>query len=382
MWRSSASQAVAAFLAFFISVSIPSPAAAVSFTDGAYHVYAGENIPDALQAAARNPTNKIVRVHEGVYRPDTRRQALIWLNRAHDGIHLEAVGRVTLTAANPQLSAPGSPGYPAVVNHVVYFGDGVSSNTVFRGFHVTGANNFATKNSVRQIEPSTFVAKNLFFLTDGGGVKIFGRSYPTLQNLEVTDNYSSPCGAGISVQHQGHNGQSVLIENCIFLRNRTQVTGAAIDLLEGSAARISNCLFATNASNTGPDIIANYWGEKPFTNSGVVTVFKNSRAVIENCTFTANRNGVDDMGHESVYRKCIFYKNDLDDGSNPAGRYNLDLPRGALVVHCLFNGASLDPTHSISSTNNLPNAPPPQFDGNFVPAAPEYKNTGYRPAKQ
>ena len=84
-----------------------------------YHVFPGENIQDALQEAARNSTNKTVKVHAGVYRPSGRRQALIWLNRMHNGIRLEAVGEVILSAANPDISDPKSPSHPAVVNHVV-----------------------------------------------------------------------------------------------------------------------------------------------------------------------------------------------------------------------------------------------------------------------
>jgi len=213
--------------------------------EAGYHVFPGDNIQEALQRAAENRTNKLVKVHAGEYRPNSKRQALIWFNKMHDGIRLEAVGPVTLTAANPQISVPQTPGFPAVVNHVVYFGDGISSNTVLEGFRITAANHFVTEKLTKQMEPDTTVPKNLFFYTDGGAIKIFGRSYPTLQNLEVVDNYASPCGAGISVQHKGFNQNSVLIENCVLLRNRAQVTGAAIDLLEGSAARIINCLFAS-----------------------------------------------------------------------------------------------------------------------------------------
>src|SRR5204863_9157189 len=56
-----------------------------------------------------------------------------------------------------------------------------------------------------QMEPDTTIPKNLFFYTDGGAIKIFGRSYPTIRNVEIVGNYASPCGAGISVQHQGFN---------------------------------------------------------------------------------------------------------------------------------------------------------------------------------
>src|SRR5216683_471740 len=135
-------------------------------------------------------------------------------------------------------------------------GEGISSNTMLKGFRITGANHFVTEKLTKQMEPDTNVPKNLFFYTDGGAIKIFGRSYPTIRNVEVVDNYASPCGAGVSVQHQGFKEHSVLIENCVFLRNRAQVTGAAVDLLEGSAARIINCLFVGNISNTGVDVVA------------------------------------------------------------------------------------------------------------------------------
>src|SRR5207302_1618170 len=131
----------------------------------------GDNIQGALQLAARNETNKTVKVHAGQYRPASKRQALFWFNRAHDGIHLEAVGPVTLTAANPDLSSPRAQGYPAVVNHVIYFGDGISSNTVLEGFRLTGANNFVSEKLTRQMEPDSTLPKNLFFYTDGGGIK-------------------------------------------------------------------------------------------------------------------------------------------------------------------------------------------------------------------
>src|SRR2546422_1468591 len=243
---------------FLISValSMAPVRAAISLSNDAYHVFPGDAIEDAMQRAAENKTTKVVKVHAGEYRPDSKRQALIWFNKIHDGIRLEAEGPVTLTAANPQLASPSDRGFPAVVNHVVYFGDGISSNTVLKGFRITGANNFVTKEQTKEMEPNRTIPRNYFFYSDGGAIKVFGRSYPTIQNIEVVDNFTSPCGAGISVQHQGFNKSPVVIENCIFLRNRAQVTGAAIDLLAGSSARIINCLFAGNVSNVGEDVVA------------------------------------------------------------------------------------------------------------------------------
>ena len=268
-----------AHLLLWFCLSVVPLCAAISLSEDGYHVFPGDNIQDALQQAAANKTNKTVKVHAGEYRPTSKRQALIWFNKMHDGVRLEAEGPVTLTASNAQLALPSDPGYPAVVNHVVYFGDGVSSNTVLKGFRISGANNFVTKEGTREMEPSRTMPKNYFFYSDGGAIKVFGRSYPSIQNIEIVDNYTSPCGAGISVQHQGFRQDSVLIENCVFLRNRAQGTGAAIDLLAGSSARIINCLFVGNVSNTGEDPVAKTSGEKPFVNNGVLTIFWKSGAV-------------------------------------------------------------------------------------------------------
>jgi hypothetical protein len=369
----------AALLVWF-AFSVLRVNAAIALLEDGYHVYPGDSIQEALQKAAENTTNKIVRVHAGEYRPDNKGQALIWLNRKHDGIRVEAVGEVRLTAANPALAARSEASFPAVVNHVVYFGDGISSNTVLKGFRIMGANSFMTKERTREMEPNVTIPRNWFFFADGGAIKIFGRSYPTIQNVEVVENFTSPCGAGISVQHQGYNQNAALIENCVFLRNRTQVTGAAIDLLAGSAARIINCLFVGNVSNTGEDAVAKQSGERPFVNSGVVTIFQNSRAEVRNCTFTGNRNGVDDMGGQSRYVNCIFFDNNLEGGLKGSARYDLAVNGGAKeITGCFFGGTVHDVGHVVSAEKNTLNAPPPRFNKSFVPEAPEYKSAGYRP---
>jgi Right handed beta helix region len=196
------------------------------------------------------------------------------------------------------------------------------------------------------------------------------------------DNYASPCGAGISVQNEGFKEGRVLIEDCAFRNNRAQVTGAAVDLLEGSSARIVNCLFEGNVSNTGIDIVAKRSGEPPFTNCGVMTIFQRSRAWVQNCTFTGNRNGVDDMGGESVYTNCVFFKNSLEGGLPRGKRYELDLQRGAKISDCFINGPVLDPQNSVASGRNVLDARDPKFNLVFVPQAAEYRNAGYRPVSR
>ncbi|MDB6041032.1 MAG: hypothetical protein JWM99_4873 [Verrucomicrobiales bacterium] len=369
---------VYAQLLIVAEIFLPTTNGAIKALQDGYHVFPGDNIQDALDLAGKS-TNKIVKVHAGEYRPDSKRQALLWFNKQHDGIRLEADGAVTLTAANPELSKPTDPGFPAVVNHVVYFGDGISSNTFIKGFRITGANSFLTREGTQKMEPDRTIRKNWFFYADGGAIKIFGRSYPAIQNVEVVDNFTSPCGAGISIQHQGHNQNAVSIENCLFFRNRTQVTGAAIDLLAGSAARIINCLFVGNVSNTGEDVVAKSSGERPFVNSGVLTIFQNSRAEVRNCTFTGNRNGVDDMGGASVYSNCIFSNNQLDGGLKQLPRYELAVNGGIRDVSgCFINGTIHDIGHVVSPEKNTLNSPDPKFDKNFVPQSPEYAAAGYR----
>src|SRR4051812_17219891 len=122
-----------------ISLSLFPVRAAITLSNDGYHVYPGDKIQDALQLAADNKTNKTVKVHAGEYRPESKAQALIWFNKKHGGIPPPAEGLVPPTAANPQLALPADKGYPAVVNHVVYFGDGISSNTLLKGFRITGA---------------------------------------------------------------------------------------------------------------------------------------------------------------------------------------------------------------------------------------------------
>jgi hypothetical protein len=195
----------------------------------------------------------------------------------------------------------------------------------------------------------------------------------------VVDNYSSPCAAGISVQHAGHRTNHVLIQNCVFRNNRAQVTGAAIDLLEGSSARVVNCLFLANASNLGEDFISPQTGQPPFTNNGVVTVFPESRLWLERCTFVGNRNGVDDLGTESVYRDCIFWDNRWNAGARGGPRFDLDLQTGNRVTGCLVSGAMPNPYNGVNQRDNVMNPPPPRFDAAFVPQAPEYSRAGYRP---
>src|SRR5262245_17730676 len=276
----------------------PASTSTIEASADAFHVYPGGSIQDALDAAARDAKRKVVVVHAGTYRPAAPAQALVWFNARHDGVTVEAVGDVTLTAANPAVADRDAPSHPAVVNHVVYFGDQISRKTVFRGFKITGANNFTTGSGEKSPIESDEVRKTLFFYTDGGGIKVYARSFPTIENVEIGGNYTSPCGGGVSVEHLVEPKESVLFRNCIFRDNRTQTTGAGFDLLHFSKATLENCLFSRNISNLGVDVVGILAGGEfhPDHGSGAMTVFGGAQARVSRCTFAGNWNGVDDAG--------------------------------------------------------------------------------------
>lgn len=346
-----------------------------------YHVHPGGRIQDALEAAAADPVNKTVYVHAGTYRPAARGQALVWFNRRHDGITLEAVGDVTLTAANPDVADSRVPSFPAVVNHVVYFGDGITRRTVMRGFRITGANGFAIGQGSRSPIESDEIRKTLYFYADGGGIKIYARSYPTIEHVEIVDNYASPCAGGVSVEHLGQMPESVLFRNCIFRDNRTQVTGAALDVLHGSWVTVENCLFTGNLANLGVDYVGLLTGGEihPEHGSGALTVFQGSRATVSRCTFTGNWNGVDDIGTGSTYVDSIFWNNTLPGGIAPGARYELAVTEAQGVRGSFIHGATNDLRGTVSREANVFDPPDPRFDAQFVPQAPEYAKVGYRP---
>ncbi len=350
-------------------------------TARAYRVQPGGSIQAALEAAAKDPANKTVYVHAGAYRPASHGQALIWFNRRHDGITLEAVGEVVLTAANPAIADQKAPSFPAVVNHVVYFGDGISTRTVLRGFRITGANNYTTGTGERSPIESDALRKTPFFYLDGGGIKIYADSYPTIEHVEVVGNYTSPCGAGVSVEHLGRPLDAAVFRNCIFRDNRTQVTGAAFDLLHGSRAILDNCLFVGNVANLGVDYVGLMAGGEyhPEHGSGAMTVFEGSRAEVSRCTFTGNWAGVDDNGADSTYVKSIFWNNTLKGGISAGARYEIDITRGGGVRESFIHGETNDLRGTINRNLNTFDPPDPRFDAQFVPQAPEYASVGYRP---
>ncbi|MDA1232476.1 MAG: right-handed parallel beta-helix repeat-containing protein [Planctomycetota bacterium] len=352
-------------------------------SEGVFHIHEGDSIQDVLDAAASDPVRKHVVIHGGTYRPGRTSQAMVRFHAKHDGIFLEGQGEVTLTAENWDVAVHGASGYPAVVNHVIYFGDGISNATKLKGVRITGANGFATNAETDgPIEPHSDRAgleKKLFFYLDGGAIKVFGKSSPVIEGVEISDNQTQLCGGGISVEQRGFNDEPVRIINCRFLNNKCPATGSAIDVLEGSSAFIQNCLFVGNISNSGMAEVQSRYGLKynEIHGCGALTVFSDSTATVSHCTFTANWNGADDRG-ESSYRDCIFWMNTASDGSLPGSNYELDIGESGSVKDCWFHGMIDDLRGTIDPKTNSFQASDPLFDSNFQPRNPVYREAGYR----
>lgn len=349
------------------------------------HVFAGQEIQSGLDVAARLDAVRVVRVHEGVYKPSRSGQAFIRFNARHSGLTLEAEGDVTLTAGNADVANAVAKSFPAIVNHIVYFGDGVSAETTLRGFRLTGANGYTHDRTLDRLEPNDFqpaLKPGLFYYLDGGAIKIFGRSWPTIENMTFENNWSNLCGGAISIEHRRMRGGHVTIRNSVFKNNNCAGTGAAIDVLEGSSVEIENCLFVDNIANTGMAKIAREFGltYNAEHGCGALTVFPGSMAIVKSCTFTGNWNGVDDKGRRSVYLDCIFWQNNAGDGSRPGKPYEVDILDASGVSNCWLNGEIADLRGTLNSDKNSLEAPDPLFDEAFVPTSAEYATIGYRPA--
>jgi len=345
-------------------------------------LYEGDDIQAALNQAAETGCRKII-LHAGTYRPMEHGQAFIYLNRQHDGIHIVGHGEVILRGDNETIADSSTPSFPAVVNHVVYFGDGITNSTVLERVRITGAKAFQTETNTDGIQPKIGLeqlSRDQFFFSDGGGIKIFGRSYPTLIHLVVDHNFARPCGGGVSIEHRGFRDHAVILRDCVFLNNSCQLTGAGVDVLPGSAADFQNCLFVGNLGNNAEDDVSPEGRDYNLKNgSGALTVFPESRVTVNRCTFTGNRNGVDDKGKGNSYTNCLFWKNSVAGGTPTGTRYEMDIIHAVNVKNCHVGGIEPDLRGSIDPDNNDMDIEDPLLDAQFVPQRTDLDQIGYRP---
>ena len=169
-----------------------------------------------------------------------------------------------------------------------------------------------------------------------------------------------------------------MFRDSVFLRNRAGITGSGVDVLDGSAFTCINCLFVGNVSNLGPDTIGMPDEFNRRNGSGALAVFEDSVVRVENSTFTGNWNGVDDNNLGSLYRRSIFYGNDLRRPGAPGRRYDLDVLDGRGVSRS-FIGVLRDASRSAYGTSNAVGVPDPDFNENYEPQNDAYKNVGFRP---
>lgn len=352
--------------------------------NGVFHVSPGESIQQALKAAAVSADSKTVRVHSGMYYPEYSGQAFLRLTAQHDGIALEAEGDVTLNGSHPGPDGISDTDDDVKVNHVIYFGDGISSRTVLRGFRITGARPGTIPPSTDPpLEPRSLqqeLQPGLFFYLDGGAIKVFGRSSPRILSAIIEENETALCGGGVSIEHRGLHSEPVKFYDCVFRNNRCPATGSAVDLLEGSSAVFENCLFVNNIGNYGMDLIMKEYGlsYNAEHGSGALTVFPDSHAEVMRCTFTGNWNGVDDHGRGGVYHQTIFWKNDVSDGSRTGAPYEFDIIDASGLTGCWIGGGVPDLQGTIDSTRNRLAAPDPEFDEQYHPQRQGLENQGYR----
>lgn len=349
--------------------------------DGPFIVAPGESIQAALDQAARAPRDKRVLVQAGTYHPQTPGFAFLSLTSRHQGVQLIAQGEVTLSA-RPVAADTGES--KAIVNHVIYCGDGLGPETLIEGFTITGANGFITRDGIPDESDSVrnrTLQRGLFFLTDGGGLKVFGRSAPTIRHVTFAENMVQLCGGAVSIEQQGFNDRPVVLEHCRFLRNCCPGTGAAVDVLEGGAVRLENCLFVENIANYGMDQVAREFGltYNSEHGCGALTVFPGARAHVTRCTFTQNWNGIDDHGQGSVYENCLLWKNDASDGTRPGGPYEVDIIDAKGVRGCFIHGETNDLRGTIDVARNRFDPVDPDFDGDYVPRHSDYAEVGWRP---
>ena len=99
------------------------------------------------------------------------------------------------------------------------------------------------------------------------------------------------------------------------------------------------------------------------------------------CTFTGNRNAVDDRGSGSTYRETIFWRNNRGGGTGDHATYEVAVRSAEGVTGCFIDGEAGDLLGNISRATNTFAASDPGFDANYRPQRAAYRDTGFRPAR-
>lgn len=373
----------ATFLCFHISACDTAkppdpPQRSEQTVKGPVYATPGDQLQPLLNLAARATEDRRLILRPGLYSPMRSSFCILGLTAEHEGVTLEGIDGAVLSGISSEIEPVNR------VSHVIYCGHGLTSNTVIRNLKVINARGHVTKVGVPKENfgaQGRYLQTGMFFHLDGGALKIFGMSSPTIDRCSFEGNQTRLCGGAVSIEQQGLRRAPATFRNCVFLNNKCPATGSAVDVLQGSSVVLQNCLFVGNIGNYGMDQIRKEFGlsynEKH--GSGALTVFPDSKALVSHCTFTQNWNAVDDHGEDSSYSRCIFSGNDKSDGSRPGHAYEIDIPDGDSVKDCVFFSDHPDLQGDISRINNRFLDTPVQFDEEYSPVAPELKDIGYRP---
>jgi hypothetical protein len=194
--------------------------------------------------------NKAVYVHAGTYRPSAPGQALIWFNARHDGVTLEAVGDVTLTAANPRSPTSRRPASRRRQSRRLLRRRHLAATTVLRGFKITGANNYTTGTGDRSPIESDDIRKTTFFYRRW-------RRHQDLRALLSDDrarrgaSATTPARAARACPWNTSASRRTPPSSALHLPQQPDADHRlGVDILHGSRATIDNCLFTGNIANS------------------------------------------------------------------------------------------------------------------------------------
>jgi hypothetical protein len=158
-----------------------------ALTTGPVYVTPDDDLQKALDQAAGLSKNRTLILRPGRYQSASPKFCLLAVTARHNGVVIAGEKGVVLSGRNA-LDAE-----VATVAHVIYCGDGVDNTTVIKDLRIEGGMGVSTNVSVPVEnfgERARVLKQGLFFLMDGGAVKVFGKSSPCcfdIVNFVTTD---------------------------------------------------------------------------------------------------------------------------------------------------------------------------------------------------
>ncbi|MBW1786018.1 MAG: choice-of-anchor D domain-containing protein, partial [Deltaproteobacteria bacterium] len=323
--------------------------------DGSSWNDAFNHLQDALSPAQ---SGDVIRVAEGVYRPDESgdfpdgtgdRAATFQLKEGvalyggYAGYGHEfpdtrdvAVYETVLSGDPAENDGPDFENNNENNYHVVSASN-VSVAAILDGFTVTGGNSNARGGGMINTNSSPTVANCIFYLNaaeDGGGMYNYDSS-PTVSNCTFLKNYVEE-GDGGGMYNNSQS--SPALSNCTFIENNAAADdGGGMFNNSQSNPTLTNCTFYLNTS--GED------GGGMFNSK--------SNPTLTNCTFYLNTSGEDSGGVHNYYSSptltnCTFSENTA--ALKGGGMKNTDCT--PTLINCIFWGNTAGSNPQISGEAN------------------------------